>query len=76
MWWSTTRGSIRAGDNRSEPRGLEKVIETNLTGPFLVMKASIPHLIKGAEALSSMFLRWADYAAFRGCRRIARQKPA
>ena len=59
-----------------DPEVWRKVIETNLTGLFLVMKASIPHLIKGGEARSSMFLRWADYAAFRGCLHIARQKPA
>ncbi len=30
-----------------DPELWRKVIEINLTGPFLVMKASIPHLIKG-----------------------------
>jgi len=30
-----------------DPEVWRKVIEVNLTGPFLVMKASIPHLIKG-----------------------------
>jgi len=30
-----------------DPEVWRRVIEVNLTGPFLVMKASIPHLIKG-----------------------------
>ncbi len=30
-----------------DPEVWRKVIEVNLTGPFLVMKASIPHMIKG-----------------------------
>ena len=30
-----------------DPELWRKVIEINLTGPFLIMKASIPHLIKG-----------------------------
>lgn len=30
-----------------DPEVWRKVIEVNLTGPFLIMKASIPHMIKG-----------------------------
>jgi NAD(P)-dependent dehydrogenase (short-subunit alcohol dehydrogenase family) len=31
----------------TDPNEWRRVIEINLTGPFLVMKASIPHMIKG-----------------------------
>jgi meso-butanediol dehydrogenase/(S,S)-butanediol dehydrogenase/diacetyl reductase len=30
-----------------DPKTWQRVIEVNLTGPFLLMKASIPHMIKG-----------------------------
>jgi len=30
-----------------DPKTWQRIIEVNLTGPFLLMKASIPHMIKG-----------------------------
>jgi len=36
----------------------QRVFDVNLTGPFLLMKASIPHMIKGAGDPSSILLLW------------------
>jgi meso-butanediol dehydrogenase / (S,S)-butanediol dehydrogenase / diacetyl reductase len=42
-----TRGSI----TDLTPDAWRNVLEVNLTGPFLLMKASIPHMIEGGAAI-------------------------
>lgn len=52
-----------------DPEVWRKVIEINLTGPFLVMKASIPYLIKGGRRIGHQcfFFGWITLSAGDAC---------
>ena len=58
-----------------DPELFRAVVETNLVGPFLMMKAAIPHMMSAGGGVILNVSSWPASAACLVCPRTARPRP-